>query len=149
MRRPVAGMKVRVYRVQRSKPDVCRKQCPESLLQSAAAKPSVIGESDHLSARMDAGVSSSGALDASRPAIGQSRESAFELSLHRPPGSLDLETGEVSAVVFNPRDVTNGGVLSGALCCAALAGQLGPQTSSSWTIGAASPARGPSLMMRV
>jgi hypothetical protein len=99
---------------------------------------------------VDTGVRSSGTLDPDPPATGrETSESAFQLSLHCPLPGLDLEAGKVSAVVFDPRAVTSGDALSGALCCAAPGDGRGLQTSSSWTMGAASPARGPILVMRV
>ena len=45
----------------------------------------------------------------------------LELTLDRPGTRLALEAGEVSSVVFDPRAVTNGAALSGALYLADLA----------------------------
>ena len=98
---------------------------------------------------MNSGVRPSRTIDPNGFARRESTESAFQLALYRPGPSLQLEAGKVSSVVFDPCAVTDGAALSGALSGASLSDGRWLQTSSSWTIGAASPARGPSLMMRV
>jgi len=74
----------------------------------------------------------------------QAGQRGFELPLDRPdPRPLSLKSGELRAVVFNRRPVARSAprrdVLSNALL----------QTSSIWTISAASPARWPILTIRV
>ena len=69
---------------------------------------------------MDTGIGSAGAVDSDAGFTREPSQSAFELALDRPGTSLYLETGKVSSVVFNPRAVTNGAALSGALYLADL-----------------------------
>jgi hypothetical protein len=65
---------------------------------------------------MNPGVCSTSALDSRLPAFRQATQSLFELALDCPFSGLNLETGKVSAVVFDPRGVTRGAALSGDLC---------------------------------
>ena len=97
---------------------------------------SLVREGDHLPAGVDARVGPARAIDPDATSVRQAGECRFEFSLDGPALALQLEAAELRAVVFDPRAVAHEAALSGS--CLALA-----QTSSSWTMGAASPARGP------
>jgi hypothetical protein len=97
---------------------------------------------------MHSGIRAAGPIDRLANPVSEAGQRGFEFPLDRPdPGPLGLEAGEVRAVIFNPGAIpTSGRRLGGALS--------GPwfavtQTSSIWTIGAASPLRRPIFTIRV
>jgi hypothetical protein len=103
---------------------------------------------------VDAGVRATGPIDRpARPGF-EAGQRGFELSLDRPdPGSLDLEAGEVRSVVFDGGAIAPRGGLSTACLVTRRRVIRGVdwwcQTSSSWTMGAASPRRSPIFTIRV
>src|SRR5687768_13607386 len=89
----------------------------ERPLQLTSTDPPAVGESDHLLTSVDSGVGAARALDSHPGAAREPGKCAFKLTLDRPTTRLYLETGKVSAVIFNPRAVPHGDALSSALCC--------------------------------
>ena len=101
-----------------------------------------------LAGGMHPGIGSPGETDAS-PLADQPVKGLLQLSLHGPSVRLDLRAGEGRPVVLDGRpraSLRPGGHRSVSVFCWL---PVVLQTSSIWTIGAASPGRCPSLMMRV
>jgi hypothetical protein len=94
------------------------------------------------------GVGAAGPIDRLADPVSEASQRGFEFPLDRPdPGPLSLEAGKVRAVIFNPgAKPTSGRRLGGALSGSWL---VVAQTSSIWTIGAASPLRRPIFTIRV
>ena len=131
--RPVSRLEATIDLLQLPDADVSRQQRSDCPLELATLQPTRVGEGDHLATGVDSGIRSAGAIDAHPGAARELREGFLKLSLHRPCSRLNLEAGKVSSVVFDPRAVTNGDVLSNALCLAAFVGGIvfSCQTSSS------------------
>jgi hypothetical protein len=149
--RSVAWLEATIHLAQPTKTDVRRYEPTKRSLQLIRTQLAAVGESDHLLTGVDTGVCSTGAIDSDAGITRKPSQSAFQRSLDRPGTCLHLEAGKVSSVVFDPCAVTNGAALSGALSGARLfdGRWLSGQTSSSWTMGAASPARAPIFTIRV
>jgi len=67
---------------------------------------------------VDPGVGSARRVDPDPASAGDPRQRGFEFPLDRPSPRLDLEPGEVRAVVFNHCAVAHWGILSDALLAA-------------------------------
>ncbi len=113
---PVARPEVHSYPAQRPDGDVAGKCRRERLVELSAVEAAAVGERDHLSTSVDAGIRAPRSLDRYPASCRELGECRFELSLDGPGLGLDLEACEVSAVIFDPRAVPNGAALSGDLC---------------------------------
>ncbi len=142
-------------RAERAHRQVRRQDGVQPLLQLRPADPPVAGatrqaEGRDLAGGMHPGIGSPGESDAS-PLAGQSVKRPLQLPLHRPSVRLVLGAGEGGPVVLDHRSRASlrvGRHRVRLRLSRPVRARLG-QTSSIWTIGAASPSLSPIRVMRV
>ena len=87
--------------------DIRRKQPVEGLGQLGRREASRVGEGNHLPRRVDPGVRPAGAVDRLPDPSRESGQRRLERPLDSPGSRLDLIPGEIRAVVFNRRSVSD------------------------------------------
>ena len=76
---------------------------------SVVGEPPVVGECDHLSAGVHAGIRPAGPVDPLRRPVAEAGQRGLQDPLDRPFPRIDLEPGEVRSVVFDPRAIALAG----------------------------------------
>ena len=107
-----AGLPPGLHAPQRAQADVRRQERIEGLGQPPVGDVRH-GEGDDLTRGVDTGIRAAGGGDPDPAIAGDRRQRRFEHSLDRPAPWLELEAGEVRAVVFDPCSEPHEAALSG------------------------------------
>jgi hypothetical protein len=95
--------------------DIPRQQRVERTAELRRRQPAAVGEGDDLPRGVYPGIRTTGPVDPPDHPVIEACQRVLQDPLDRPATRIDLETGEVRAVIFDPCSVSHRRALSGAV----------------------------------